>query len=205
MCAAPAVPCRTARAAGITAPGRARPARRVLLAVFWCLLGAAESGMAGAVVVVDTVRSTLTVETGGRVVLELDDIAIGRFGATPAKRRADGMTPLGHYRVAGIRTDSAFHTFIAIDYPSPADADRALAAGWISPREHRAIVAAHRRGALPPQNTALGGHLGIHGLGSADPEVHRRFNWTRGCVAVTDEQVERLLPFIAPGVPVEIR
>jgi murein L,D-transpeptidase YafK len=154
---------------------------------------------------VDTEASTLSVLQDGRPVLLLDDIAVGRYGGTTAKRRGDGQTPLGSYRVVSIKPHERFHFFIALDYPAVADATRGLRAGLISERERAAIVQAHRRGELPPQHTRLGGLIGIHGIGEGDPEIHRRFNWTQGCVAVTDRQLDRLLPWLQVGTVVEIR
>lgn len=68
-----------------------------------------------------------------------------------------------------------------------------------------AIRSAHAQGKMPPQNTPLGGHIGLHGIGGGDPAVHERYNWTRGCIAVTDDQLDRLLPLIRVGTKVEIR
>ena len=79
------------------------------------------------------------------------------------------------------------------------------AAGEISRQQLQAIVSAHRRGKAPPQNTRLGGQIGIHGLGEADLDLHRMTNWTRGCVALTDRQVDSLLGWIRVGMTVEIR
>jgi len=154
---------------------------------------------------VDTTRGRLILLEGGRPVLILEDIAIGRDGPSSTKRRGDGTTPLGRYRVAGIRPQGVFNGFIAIDYPSPADAARGFGAGVISAAEYRAIVRAHAAGRMPPQDTALGGHLGIHGLGQGDPAFHAAFNWTRGCIAVTNEQFGALLARVTPGMTVEIR
>jgi L,D-peptidoglycan transpeptidase YkuD (ErfK/YbiS/YcfS/YnhG family) len=57
----------------------------------------------------------------------------------------------------------------------------------------------------PPQNTILGGAIGIHGIGNGDPEIHKRFHWTEGCVAVTNEQIERLAELVDIGTRVVIR
>ena len=60
-------------------------------------------------------------------------------------------------------------------------------------------------GRPPPQDTALGGYIGIHGVGAGDPAVHEDFNWTEGCVALTDAQIDALLRHITVGTAVEIR
>ena len=58
---------------------------------------------------------------------------------------------------------------------------------------------------LAAWGTALGGQLGIHGLGVGDAEIHRAYNWTRGCVALEDWQIDELRPWLRVGMPVEIR
>lgn len=154
---------------------------------------------------VDTQKLTLTVMDGELPQLTLHNLAIGRYGASAAKRRGDNTTPLGRFRITGIERDSGFHRFIQLDYPDVVRTERAYRAGVIGAAEYRAILAAHRRGVTPPQGTALGGHIGIHGLGEGDPVLHRTMNWTRGCVALTDQQIDTLLPWVHVGMVVEIR
>lgn len=153
---------------------------------------------------IDSTAQTLTVMDGDRPQLALDDIALGRFGTSKQKLRGDNTTPLGRFRISRINQKSAFYRFIALDYPDLARSERALSDGQIDAFEMRAIHAAHRRGKLPPQGTALGGRIGIHGLGSGDAEMHASLNWTKGCVALTNEQIDTLLPWIRPGMRVEI-
>lgn len=154
---------------------------------------------------VDTRALTLSVMDGERPQLTLHNLAIGRYGATRDKRRGDNLTPLGLFRIARIARDTAFHRFIGLDYPDVAHAYRALVAGVITRDTYRAIAAAHRRGRLPPQNTALGGHVGIHGLGQGDPQLHQNVNWTQGCVALSNEQIDTLMSWLHIGMKVEIR
>jgi murein L,D-transpeptidase YafK len=121
-----------------------------------------------------------------------------------AKRaRGDERMPEGSYRIAGPAQRSRFHLFIPFSYPSRADADRGLKQGLIDEAQHAAIVRAHREGRLPPQDTALGGGLGIHGEG-ARWKGELALNWTQGCIAVTDETAAHLAKLVRPGTPVEI-
>lgn len=154
---------------------------------------------------VDTQTATLTVLENDQPALVLDGIAIGRFGARQDKVLGDGMTPVGEYRVTSIRKSARFHFFIELDYPSVADANRGLKNGILTQSQAEAIRSAHAKGILPPQNTPLGGHIGLHGIGIGDPAVHTRYNWTQGCVAVTDAQLNRLLPLMRVGTRVEIK
>ena len=154
---------------------------------------------------IDTGNDRLSVLEDGKLLLQLDQVAIGRFGTTAAKRLGDGKTPIGKYQVGWFKRDSQFHQFIGINYPSPADAKRGLSSGIIDQKAYQSIMTAHRQHEVPPQNTKLGGFLGIHGLGQADLTVHKRYNWTRGCIAITNEQLDELLPWIKKGMLVEIR
>ena len=154
---------------------------------------------------VDTRELTLTVIQSGRPQMTLHNIAIGRYGASLDKRRGDNTTPLGRFRVTRIQRNSDFHRFIGLDYPGVDRAQKGLSEGLINAAELQAILGAHRRGKAPPQGSALGGHIGIHGLGQGDPVLHRTLNWTRGCVALTDGQIDALLPWVQIGTTVEIR
>jgi L,D-peptidoglycan transpeptidase YkuD (ErfK/YbiS/YcfS/YnhG family) len=78
------------------------------------------------------------------------------------------------------------------------DAERGLAEGLISREEYDAIVEAERAGRIPPWDTALGGEIYIHGHGS-------RSDWTLGCVALDDADMQVLYELIEVGVEVEIR
>jgi hypothetical protein len=121
----------------------------------------------------------------------------------PKRARGDQRMPEGDYRIAGPARPSRFHRFLPIDYPAPADAALALAEARIGRTEHDAIVAAHRAGRMPPQTTALGGHLGFHGEGRRW-QGEGALDWTEGCVALRDADIERLGRLAPPGTPVRI-
>jgi lipoprotein-anchoring transpeptidase ErfK/SrfK len=130
-------------------------------------------------------------------------VALSRevFGAKRA--RGDLRSPEGEYRVAAPARKSRFRLFIPIDYPSRADADRALAEHRISRAVHAAIHAAHDAGRLPPQDTPLGGWLGLHGEGArwrGDGDL----DWTEGCFALRDEDIDWLASHAPLGTPVRI-
>ena len=154
---------------------------------------------------IDTGELTLRVMQDGQPRLTLENIAIGRYGTSRNKRRADNTTPLGRYRITEIEADSVFHRFIGLDYPGIEQAEAAYREGVIGQREYQAILRAHREGLAPPQNTALGGHIGIHGLGQGDPRWHETLNWTRGCIALTNDQIDTLMSWVRAGMMVEIR
>ena len=58
---------------------------------------------------------------------------------------------------------------------------------------------------MPPQQTALGGHIGIHGIGAGDPRIHEDFNWTSGCIALTNAQIDDLAGWVRLGMRVVVR
>ncbi len=178
---------------------------RFLLVVFAVSMLISTAAIAENQVQIDTQTETLTVLDDDKPILVLDQISIGRFGARQDKRVGDGMTPLGEYRVISIKQSKRFHFFIGLDYPSVADANRGLENGIITPSQAKAIISAHAKGSLPPQNTSLGGHIGLHGVGMGDPDVHARYNWTQGCIAITNAQLDQLLPLVRVGTRVEIR
>ena len=155
--------------------------------------------------VVDTATLTLTVMEADKSVQHYDNISIGRRGAAVDKRRRDDHTPLGEYRVTHITRNSEFSIFIGINYPNLDDAKRGREKGLIGERTYRAIRDAIQGGQRPPQETALGGYIGIHGIGKGDPGIHAAFNWTNGCIAMTNEQITDLVDRVKPGIRVVIQ
>ena len=147
----------------------------------------------------------LTVFQQGKPSLVLNNIAFGAAGVNDKRRRGDDVTPRGVYRVAWIRRQSKFLHFIGLNYPSLADAQRGLKDGRIDQQTFDRIKLSHLRGDIPPQDTPLGGHIGIHGVGKGRLDIHRVANWTAGCVAVENNQIKRLTETVRIGTVVEIR
>ncbi len=177
---------------------------KLLAAVLTGLLPAFAAG-AQPWLLIDTEVLTLMVMRDDQPRLTLHNLAIGRYGTTAEKQRGDNRTPLGRFHITHIESDTAFHRFVGLSYPDAERANSGRKQGALSEPELQAILAAHRRGVTPPQDTILGGHIGIHGLGKADPRLHETMNWTRGCVALTDRQIDSLLPWLEIGMTVEIR
>ncbi len=153
---------------------------------------------------VDTTAHTLTVMQGDAVQLTFENVAIGRFGTTWFKKTKDDKTPLGQFRIGWINEQSRYYRFFGLDYPNRETAQRALEEGVITEEAWLSILNATNRERTPPQNTPLGGYIGIHGIGRGDPEVHDQFNWTNGCIALTNEQIDQLGEWAKPGVMVKI-
>ena len=154
---------------------------------------------------VDTDKHTLQLFDGERRVLQFEGISIGRGGAGHYRLKGDERTPQGKFRVAWLNADSRYRFFIGLNYPQRAHAKRAFKNGDIDAADQKQISRAIYAGRLPPQNTSLGGQIGIHGLGRADPRLHEMADWTRGCVAVTNEQIDILRRHVYIGMAVVIR
>ena len=112
-------------------------------------------------------------------------------------KEGDGRTPEGDFYVFTRNDKSRFHLSLGLSYPSKDDAIRGLAEGIITKAEHDEIIKAIDAGKMPPQKTALGGEIYIHG-GGVDSD------WTWGCVAMKNEEVEELFRSIPVGTRVTI-
>ena len=135
-------------------------------------------------------------------------IAWGRGGPGDKQRLGDRKTPVGSYRVIGFNDRSKFDFFIRLNYPNVKDAFYGLKSAVITRMEFDRIIGALRRNTLPPQDTSLGGAIGIHGIGPETPEklrIHEKLNWTEGCIALRNEEIHELRPYIRIGTRVVIR
>lgn len=96
----------------------------------------------------------------------------------------DGKTPEGWYRTSD-KPLSQWYAAIAIHYPNQADATVALEAKRISTLTQSAIQQAILADNKPPQTTAMGGEILLHGGGG-------RTDWTLGCIAMDNEDIDSL-------------
>lgn len=113
------------------------------------------------------------------------NVALGVSPRGHKEREGDGRTPEGEYYIDAARYDSDYHLALRISYPNAEDRARARALG-VRP----------------------GGQIMIHGLDPAMAakwrERHWVFNWTNGCIAVTNDEMEQLWNSVALGTPIEI-
>ena len=133
--------------------------------------------------------------------------SVGRGGVGHKQRRGDKKTPIGTYSIVEVRPSDRYHTFMHLNYPNLADAAHAYRDGRLDGIEYQEFREAYALGVSPPQDTDLGGQIGIHGLGWTDRSllrIHHLFNWTQGCVALTNRQIEQLQKFVTVGTPVTI-
>jgi len=112
-------------------------------------------------------------------------VALGRYPKGPKVREGDSRTPEGRYLIDHKLPKSNFYKAIAISYPNPRDLARADALG-VDP----------------------GGRIMIHGLPnrmSAARVGHPTVDWTQGCIAVTNREMDEIWRLVEPGIPIEIR
>ena len=108
-------------------------------------------------------------------------------------------TPEGRFYIVHRNPNSAFDKALVLNYPTVDDAQRGLRADLISQAEHDAIVQAQNDFRMPPMNTELGGWLEIHGDGTGGST-----NWTQGCVALHNDDMQQLWWWAEVGTPVLI-
>jgi murein L,D-transpeptidase YafK len=156
-------------------------------------------------VLVDVETRTLSVMQGSDPKLVFEGISHGRGGVAEVRYRGDHKTPLGEFRVRWVNPESMYHLFFGLDYPRLDAAERAYHEGRIGWGAYFDIRHAWHENRLPPMDTPLGGFIGIHGIGRGDPDIHRAFDWTQGCIALTNEQMDELAPWIRIGTRVVIR
>jgi len=148
----------------------------------------------------------LLIKHGGKVEKQYR-VASGKGGKGDKKMLGDRKTPVGIYRIVELKDSEKFHRFLRLSYPNVKDAFYGLKNKIISRAEFDAIVAASRSGQIPPQDTPLGGAIGIHGLGDESGDrlyLHLGNDWTEGCIALTNEQVEEVMRYVDVGTRVVI-
>lgn len=155
-------------------------------------------------VLINTSELRLKVIQGNKILAVMDNIAIGQNGAGMKTHKGDDITPLGTYTIGWVNNKSRFHKFYGFTYPSLQNAKTALLNGFLNNNEYNKILRAHRKKQVPPQNTMLGGHIGIHGLGAADIKIHKLLNWTHGCIALTNRQIDQLARWVGKGTMVTV-
>jgi murein L,D-transpeptidase YafK len=125
-------------------------------------------------------------------------VGLGLNPVDDKKRQGDRATPEGDFYIFTKNNKSAYYLSLGLSYPNIEDAERGLRDGLISQTQHDVIVKAIQRKATPPQHTALGGDIYIHGNGASS-------DWTWGCVALENEDMRELFDAVKVGTPVTIK
>jgi murein L,D-transpeptidase YafK len=135
-------------------------------------------------VVVEKSRRSLTLYQAGFPV-KTYGIALGKEPAGDKIHRGDGRTPEGLFYIDSRNPASKYHRSLHISYPDAAHMKRASSLGL-----------------------AAGGDVMIHGLPRGYEKFgaqHREWDWTEGCVAVTNEEIEEIWSAIPDGTPIQIK
>ena len=127
-------------------------------------------------------------------------VSLGRAPRFAKEERGDYRTPVGRYYISSKHV-SRFHRFMHISYPNIDDAEKGYQRGLIDADQWADIFFANLHGDTPSPRTRLGGMVGIHGFG------HREYlpiDWTEGCIAVSNDEIEYLYDVTPLGTPVII-
>jgi murein L,D-transpeptidase YafK len=127
-------------------------------------------------------------------------VMLGRAPRFAKEERGDYRTPVGRYYIA-YKKPSRFGRFLGISYPNIDDAERGYQRGLISADQWADIFFANLTYNPPTAGTPLGGMVGIHGFGSRD---YMPIDWTEGCIAVSNDEIEYLYEITPVGTPVII-
>lgn len=133
-------------------------------------------------VLVDKSDRTLRVYSGGKLLQTYRGLQFGGAPEGHKRFQGDERTPEGRYTIDARNPASAYHLSLRISYPN--DADRAYA---------------QARGRSP------GGDIFIHGQPNWLPAGRLPGNWTDGCIAVANSEIEDLWRLVPDGTPIEVR
>ncbi len=135
-------------------------------------------------VVIEKAARQLTLLHGDQVLARYR-VALGRSPIGAKRCQGDKKTPEGDYRISGRNAGSAYYRSLRISYPNKADHQRAAALGCVP-----------------------GGDIMIHGLPNGQGwigDFHRTADWTDGCIAVTNEEIDHIWSLVANGTRVRIK
>ena len=133
-------------------------------------------------ILIDKSDRTLTLFAGTKTVATYHDIKLGDAPVGPKQFEHDERTPEGKYRINGRNAASHYHLSLRISYPNAAD--RAFAA---------------KAGRLP------GGDIFIHGQPNAYPLTRIPRDWTDGCIALSNAEMDEVWKLVRTGTKVTIQ
>jgi len=137
---------------------------------------------------IDKSDHRLEVLAGGAVIRTYK-VAIGSGGSGPKRFEGDKTTPVGTYRLTG-RFPGLFHRFLGVSYPNADD--------------QRRFAELKTTGQVPP-GRGVGFGIGIHGVGGKElAGVHKETDWTHGCIALDDAEIDELAKLVRDGARIVI-
>jgi murein L,D-transpeptidase YafK len=133
---------------------------------------------------VDKSERRFSVLAGGAVVKSYPCV-LGEVPEGDKRHQGDRRTPEGVFGIRGKRVHDRWHRFIWLDYPN--------AESWRRYRERKAK-------GLIPAGRDIGGEIGIHGVPEGmDHWITAGADWTWGCIALRNADVDEIYPWIIPG------
>ena len=114
----------------------------------------------------------------GKTLIKTYAISTGSGNPGPKRRQGDKKTPEGRYRITKRFVSKKFHKFLHLSYPNETDRQEFQKA------KHMGLIPAHAK---------IGGSIGIHGEKEGYGWLpHKWVDWTQGCIAVDNEEIEEL-------------
>lgn len=130
---------------------------------------------------VNKAARTIELYSGERLVHVIEHIQLGDEPVGPKRFAGDERTPEGRYEIDWGNPQSAYHLSLHISYPNAEDVAQAASYG-----------------------RSAGGMIMIHGQPNAMAAGRVPGDWTDGCIAVSNEEIESLWEAVPDGTPIEL-
>ena len=114
-------------------------------------------------------------------------VGLGREPVGAKEAEGDGRTPEGTYFICLVKEQGKYGRSLGLSYPGPEDAQKAFLEGRIDERTLENIRLAYQEHRRPPWGSPMGGEVYIHEGGSDR-------DWTQGCIALDEADMDQLFP-----------
>lgn len=131
-------------------------------------------------------------------IVQVYRIGLGSNPIDNKQSEGDKCTPEGEFYICTKNSKSRYYLSLGLSYPNKEHAERGIHDGLITRDEYKQIMKALSMNGIPPQKTALGGEIFIHGYGSQS-------DWTAGCVALDNSDIKELFEAVPLGTTVIIK
>lgn len=159
-----------------------------ILAVLWAVNRPVDPPLADGTtadfILVEKSAHRMTLYAGGQEIRSYR-VSFGRGGPAPKQREGDRLVPEGRYHIDARNPASAYHLSLKISYPDAAD-----------------------QAAAATRSESAGSNIMIHGIRNGLGwlgRAHLLVDWTAGCIAVTNSEMEEIWRVVPDGAAIEIR
>ncbi|HEA83880.1 MAG TPA: murein L,D-transpeptidase [Thermodesulfobacterium geofontis] len=151
------------------------------------------------IIVIDKGRKILELKEGKKVIA-LYEVGLGLKSSLPKEKKGDFLTPEGLYQIVDIRTSEKYKYFLELNYPNLNDLALAYYKGLIEKEEFIKLIKVLEEFKII-ENSLLGNKIGIHGGGAFKLEkkngkVYKNYHWTKGCIALSNKDLIKLLKYV---------